>query len=252
MHATWRGRGFATLVMASAGLVACGGGAASPVLDGGIIDYATCKPTATVLTAADASAMGFDVAGDLQILAQTTDVTFHHGEWSCSDPHGQTDDGNLHIEPRLAAVLLVTQEPTFAGTDPSACPAYVSYAVSMNLTADDGTIAGAFTGQAVHWTDGIYFTGSAPAQDLRGLLGVRANLSRARTATVWSTVTLTSAGPTGSLLASTDYTDGRDPPQDQGDGMFWPSSSGDFGCGWLEAPQSPGSTMITLDAYRGL
>ena len=190
----------------------------------------------SVLTAEEAAAIDPNVVGDLELLGRAFKIGFHQGDFACGGAV-PTTDGQLLIQPRVREIVLREQAPNFDGVPAAQCTNYFVYNSDITFTADDGTLSGTFTGEVVHYLDGVHVFAKAPALALGGALGVRVNPARPWVAQVAGQFTL---GPDnaakGHLFSATDYTDCAMPLQDQGDGMFWPVPSADDQRGPPEAP----------------
>ena len=204
------------------------------------------------------------VQGDLDLLGRAFDIGFHHGDFACGGS-GPTSDGRLLMQPHVREILYRQQAPAFEQVTAAQCPNYFSYSIDITVTTDNGVLSGTLTGKATHYENSeggrirqdVYVFAQAPAQDLSGRLGVRVNPARPWVARVGGQFKLGDDGTSqGQLFSSTDYTDVMLPSDcaiyDEGDGIYWPVPSPHNECGWLGAPRSSGSRMLTLDELRRL
>ena len=223
-----------------------------------------CTVATSALTAEAAVVIDPKVQGDLDLLGRAFDIGFHHGDFACGGS-GPTSDGRLLMQPHVREILYRQQAPAFEQVTAAQCPNYFSYSIDITVTTDNGVLSGTLTGEATHYENSeggrirqdVYVFAQAPAQDLSGRLGVRVNPARPWVARVGGQFKLGDDGTSqGQLFSSTDYTDVMLPSDcaiyDEGDGIYWPVPSPHNECGWLGAPRSSGSRMLTLDELRAL
>jgi hypothetical protein len=88
-----------------------------------------------------------------------------------------------------------------------------------------------------------------------GSLGIRVDPSRAHVGKIGGTIALEDPLLDSQLHTWVDYTDGSEPFQDDGDGMFWPfdfqDMTGQRPCGWL-GPAGAQRAPISIDDFNDL
>jgi hypothetical protein len=146
----------------------------------------------------------------------------------------------------LKGIDLVGREPTepdAAETCPTLERTYLQYRAVLELTTDDGTLAGSFESKA--WVSaapdhvGLVFSVDATPSAFSGSLGIRVDASRAHVGNQGGQVALGATVWASRLFTTVSYLDGAEPIQSQG-GIFWHSDFRDLNgaalCGWLDVP----------------
>jgi hypothetical protein len=215
----------------------------------------------TEVDADEARALGFAVDEHLALFDQTFEEPFHRGNLDCS-ALPPTSDGEIQVRASLQGIDLVHREPTdpdAAETCPTSERTYLQYRAVIELTTDDGTLAGSFESKA--WVSaapdhaGLVFSVDATPSAFNGSLGIRVDASRAHVGKLDGQVALGATVWESRLFTTVSYLDGAEPIQSQGDGIFWPSDFGDVNgaalCGWLDVPgQQP--PPIGIDDFNDL
>jgi hypothetical protein len=231
---------------------------------GGEGSIAGCRRvSATTISAEEARLLDFPVDEQLALFDQTFEASFHRGNLDCSALPASSDG---HIQTR-ASLLGIDREQFVSASDRADdCPSWrreiLKYRAQINLTTDDGTLEGSFestasVGHPAPGNDpvlGLRFTGAEFAP-LSGSLGIRVDSARPHVPRVSLQIALGVTPWPSQVFTLVDYTDGGDPLQDQGDGMFWPPDFRDGQdqgmCGWLDYPV-PQRAPISIDAYKAL
>jgi hypothetical protein len=216
----------------------------------------------TEIDAEQARALDFPVDEQLALFEHDFDAPFHLGNVNCSALPASTKG---HIQIR-ASLLGITRDE-FESVASDSCPTWsrerLNYRARIDLTTDDGTLVSSFeadaaTGHPAPGTDpvtGLSFSALVGVTTSSGSLGIRVDPTRAHVAYLGASIALGVTPWVSHLLTSVTYTDGGDPLQDEGDGLFWPSDINDLQghnlCGWLDYPTQQ-RAPISLDAYNAL
>jgi hypothetical protein len=221
-----------------------------------------CKTVSvTEIDAEEARTLGFAVDDDLALFDRTFEAPFHSGNLDCS-ALPPSSDGQIEVRASLQGIDLVRREPSDV---PELCPTpkqtYLQYRAVIELTTDDGTLAGSFEGWARRSLPeaaepaGLAFSVDAEAAAFSGSLGIRVDSGRAHTGIVVGNVVLGATVWASNLFTRVDYADSAEPLQDQGDGIFWPANFQDLNgtalCGWLDVPEEQ-RTPISIDDFNDL
>lgn len=215
----------------------------------------------TEIDAEEARALGFIVDDDLALFDRTFEAPFHRGNLDCS-ALPPTSDGQIEVRASLQRIDLVRREPTDV---PELCPplkqTYLVYRAVIDLTTGDGTLAGSAEGWASRSLPeaaepaGLLFSAAAEPAAFTGSLGIRVDAGRAHTSVVNAGVAIGATAWASSLFSLVNYSDGADPVQDQGEGIFWPADFQDVAgaalCGWLDVPEGQ-RTPISIDDFNDL
>lgn len=223
--------------------------------------YAGCASIRTTEIDADtARDLGFPVDDHLPLFEQEFEMPFHHGNLDCTSLPPRVD-GNIRFRASLQRIEHEELEPTWA----YACPEWkydrLIYHAAIQLETDEGTLSGTVEGPAyaehpepgTEGYPGLVFFGESPISDFAGSFGIRVNPQRPHQAGLGWQVAIGAPDFGSRANTSVDYTDGREPMQDQGDGMFWPADfiEGQVLCGWLNL-EGPQRDLISLDRYNDL
>jgi hypothetical protein len=238
--------GFKQITISAVLLAACSSG--GPTKDG--------SPGGGTTSIADSS--GSQTGGEgTKDACQTVSVTEIDAEEARA--LGFVVDDDLAL---LQRIDLVRREPTDV---PELCPplkqTYLVYRAVIELTTSDGTLAGSAEGWASRSLPeaaepaGLFFSAAAEPAAFTGSLGIRVDAGRAHTSVVNAGVALGATAWASSLFSLVNYSDGADPVQDQGEGIFWPADFQDVTgaalCGWLDVPEGQ-RTPISIDDFNDL
>ena len=164
-----------------------------------------------------------------------------------------SNDGEITILPRLQRIEQVSRMTYDGSVNPVGCPDFLTYHSAVELGTDDGSISGTFEATVYSDPSGLSIAQSADPSAFVGTLGIRVDTGRPQTGGVGITVELREEGPTGQLFTLVDCTDGNEPLQSQGNGVFWPPHDIEYHpCGWLDTPPSWQAPMMSLDEYNRL
>lgn len=223
------------------------------------------RVSVTALDADQARSLDLPVDEQLALFDQTFEAPFHLGNADCSALPASTT-GHIQIH---ASLLGISREE-FVPIQPEApdsCPTWererLKYRALIDLTTDDGTLVSSFEATAIAGhpapgTDpvlGLLFSAAPAIASSSGSLGIRVDPTRPHVGHLNASIALGATPWASEVFALVDYTDGGDPPQDQGDGLFWPSDYQDTQkeglCGWLDYP-TPQRAPISIDDYNAL
>lgn len=221
-----------------------------------------CKTiSVTEIDAEEARTLGFAVDEHLALFDRTFLEPFHRGNVDCSALPPSTD-GQIEVRASLQGIDLVRREPARAGVE-GLCPPvqqmYLKYRAVIELATDDGTLTGSFEGWAgaslpdAPYYAGLVFSGGDEPAAFSGSLGLRVDASRPYVGRLGGNVALGATVWASNFFTMVSYTDGAEPYQDQGDGIFWPADFQDLNaaalCGWLDLPgaQRP---LISIDDFN--
>jgi hypothetical protein len=277
------GMGFKQITISTAFLAACSSAACSSqdgsprdgsptVADssgsqtGGEGIHDVCKTVSvTEIDVDEARALGFAVDEHLALFDRTFEEPFHRGNLDCSTLPPSIG-GQIQVRASLQRIDVVRREPTWPEA-PETCPTlqrtYLQYRALVEIATDEGTLAGSFEGSAGASLPGapghaaglgFIADGEEPAL-FRGSLGIRVDPSRAYVGKVSGQVSLGTTPSASWLFTIVSYSDGEEPFQDQGDGLFWPFDfqdvNGERPCGWLDMPGEQ-RAPIGIDDFNDL
>jgi hypothetical protein len=202
--------------------------------------------------------LGFAVDEHLALFDREFEVPFHQGDLDCTTLPPRVD-GQI----RIRATLQRLEHESFEPVDASTClrwkHGWLIYHAAIQLEADNGVLAGNVEGPAyaVHPESGapvypgLIFSDASPPAAFTGSFGIRVDLGRPHEAQVSWRVAIGAPDFSSRVLGDVDYTDRKEPTQDQGDGMFWPSDFlvGQLLCGWLDLDR-PQPGLVSLDQYN--
>jgi hypothetical protein len=224
-----------------------------------------CRVVSTTeVDVAEARELGFPVDEHLALFNQTFEAPFHRGNVICS-AGPLSVDGHVRVHAELHRIDYVQQASLLNA--PDSCPTSqleeLRYHTTIELSTDNGTVLGSFESLAyVERPDptttpvaGLNFSVSNDVAAFAGALGIRVDPTRTHRGVLGGNIAIGATPWASQLFTLVDYTDGAEPLQDQGDGIFWPADLQDLAgqglCNYLgyDVPQRD---PISIDDYNAL